>query len=56
MSRLVLLVFTKVGFKGSAICRFLSDVSYPSSVHHPKRAGKCEGRDFESLEAVTGVT
>ena len=56
MSRLVLLVFTKVGFKGSAICRFLLDVSHPSFVHHPKRAGKCEGRDFESLETVRGAT
>lgn len=55
MSRLVLLVFTKVGFKGSAICRFLSDVSY----HLPfitQREQENEGRDFESLEAVTGVT
>lgn len=47
MSRLVLLVFTKVGFKGSAICRFRLDVSH--LLIAPKRAGNAWTSDRGDL-------
>lgn len=53
--RLVLLVFTKVGFKGSAVCRFHLDVSQPSFFHITKERGEREGMDFESLGTVKGA-
>lgn len=54
MLRLVLLLFTKVGFKESAICRFHSDASHPSFIHHTKESREVEGTDFESLRIVKG--
>lgn len=53
--RLVLLGFTKVGFKGSAICRFHLDVSHPSSIHHTEQNREGEGMDFESLRILKGT-
>lgn len=52
---LVLLVFTKVGFKRSAICRFHLDASHLSFIHHTKESGEGVGTDFESLHIVKGA-
>ena len=55
MLRHVLLVFTKVGFKGSAICRFHLDASHQPFIHHTKESGEGESMDFERLHIMNGA-
>lgn len=46
MLRLVLLVFTKVGFKGSAIFRFLMGVSHSSLLHCTEEFGEMKAHSY----------